>query len=78
MTLESFRRSINSRREFDPSKKEDLLELKYFNDNGKWKNGCPFYVEEPFIDVPAMCYFKYTDYMLSQIKVPTQKQKSPK
>jgi len=78
MNLKTFRRSYNPRREFDPSSKADLLELKYFKDNGKWKNGCPFYIEDPFIEVPAMCYYKYTEYMLSQIKEPKQKTKSPK
>jgi hypothetical protein len=78
MNLQTFRRSFNPRHEFDPSKKEDLLELKFFKDNGKWKNGCPFYVEDPFIEVPAMCYYKYTEYMLSMLKVTTRKQKSPK
>ena len=78
MSLQTFRRSFSARREFDPSSREDLLELKYFKDTGKWKNGCPFYVEDPFIEVPAMCYFKYTDYMLSQMKVSSRKEKSPK
>jgi hypothetical protein len=59
---------MHQRREFDPSSKEDLLELKYFKKNGKWKNGCPFYLEDPFIEVPAMCDSRYTDYMLSKLK----------
>lgn len=78
MNLQTFRRSFNQRREFNPASREDLIELKYFKDNGKWKNGCPFYVEDPFIEVPAMCYYKYTDYMLAQLKVTTRKEKSPK
>jgi hypothetical protein len=78
MNLQTFRRSFNPRREFDPTSHEDLIELKYFKDNGKWRNGCPFYVEDPFIEVPAMCYFKYSEHMLSQLKVTTRKQKSPK
>lgn len=78
MTLQTFRRALTPQRSFDPSKKEDLLELKYFNENGTWRNGCPFYVEEPFIEIPAMCYFKYTERMLSKMKVSTRKEKSPK
>ena len=73
MNLQTFRRSFNPRREFNPANTEDLLELKYFKEKGKWKNGCPFYVEDPFIEVPAMCYYKYTDYMLAQLKVSTRK-----
>ena len=54
------------------------MELKYFKEHGSWKNGCPFYVEDPFIEVPAMCYYKYTEYMLGQMKAPAKRtQKSP-
>jgi hypothetical protein len=66
--LSTFRRSFNPRREFDPSSKKDLNELKFFKEKGKWKQGCPFYLEDPFIEVPAMCYHKYTEYMLAKVK----------
>lgn len=79
MTLTTFRRSFNPRREFDPSSNEDLMELKHFRTTGKWKNGCPFYIEDPFIEVPAMCYHKFTNYMLDHMKDPAKRtQKSPK
>ena len=68
MILTTFRRAFNERREFDPSKKHDLLELKHFKQTGKWKEGCPFFLEEPFIEVPAMCDSKYTNYMLTKVK----------
>ena len=68
MILRTFRRAFNERREFDPSSKKDLRELKFFKEKGKWKEGCPFYLEDPFIEVPAMCYHKYTEYMLTKVK----------
>lgn len=64
--LATFRKSITPQRDFDPSKTEDLKELLYFKNNGKWKSGCPFFLDETFIEVPAMCYTKYTHYMLEQ------------
>ena len=67
MSLSTFRKSFAQRREFDPSKIADLDELKYFKDNGKWRSGCPFHLDDPFIEVPAMCYSKYTDYMLAKL-----------
>jgi hypothetical protein len=67
MVLNTFRRNIIQRRDFDPTKAEDLVELKYFKDNGKWKSVCPFYLEEPFIEVPAMCESKFTNFMLAKI-----------
>jgi hypothetical protein len=68
MNLSTFRRSFNPRREFNPADKKDLQELKFFKKKGKWKNGCPFYLEDPFVDIPAMCENKFTTYMLVQMK----------
>jgi hypothetical protein len=65
--LQTFRRSFNPRREFDPASKQDLQEFKYFKKTGKWKNGCPFYLEDPFIEIPAMCESKFTTYMLEKM-----------
>jgi hypothetical protein len=56
------------RRYFNPAKKQDLLDLKYFKENGKWKDGCPFILEEPYLEIPAMCEAKYSSYMLSKLK----------
>lgn len=44
------------------------MELKYFKKNGKWEKGCPFYLHDPFIEVPGMCDSMYTTYMLEKIK----------
>jgi hypothetical protein len=58
---------VNDRRIFDPKRKEDLIELKYFLDNDKWKKGCPFYLEEAWDNIPSMCKDKYTRLMLKSI-----------
>lgn len=60
--------NINPRRTFDPASKEDQLELKYYMKNQKWKNGCPFFSEYPWEDIPAMCKDKYAGYMLMKVK----------
>lgn len=67
MNLSTFRRSFNPRREFNPADKKDLLEFKFFKQKGKWKKGCPFYLEDPFIDIPAMCDSKFTNHMLTKM-----------
>ncbi len=67
MNLSTFRRSFNPRREFDPSSKKDLEEFKFFKKNGKWKNGCPFFLEDPFVEIPAMCESKFTNHMLDKM-----------
>ena len=61
-------RFAQRRRYFDPSKREDLNELKFFKKNSKWENGCPFCLEWPFSDVISMCDNKYSDHMLKQVK----------
>jgi hypothetical protein len=68
MILTTFRKAFAERREFNPADKKDLAELKYFKVNGKWKQGCPFYLEDPYIEVPAMCDHKFTNYMLLKVK----------
>jgi len=68
LNLSTFRRSFNPRREFNPADKKDLLELKFFKKHGKWKNGCPFFLEDPYVEIPAMCENKFTNYMLEKMK----------
>lgn len=59
---------IKPRRKFDPSDKNDLLELKHFLEFGTWKTVCPFELESPFIEIPAMLYSKCAGYLISKIK----------
>ena len=56
--------NIVERRNFNPESEEDLMELGFFVKNRKWKNGCPFHLEFPYSDVPAMCMAKYTEHSL--------------
>jgi hypothetical protein len=56
--------NIVERRNFNPESEEDLMELGFFVKNKKWKNGCPFHLEFPYSDVPAMCMAKYTEHSL--------------
>lgn len=56
---------VTSRRLFDPSKEQDLQELKHYVETNQWINGCPFYLEENWDNIPAMCMQKYARHMLS-------------
>ena len=58
--------NIVERRNFNPASEEDLKELGFFVMNRKWKSGCPFYLEFPYSDIPAMCMAKYTEHSLGQ------------
>ena len=55
------------RRLFDPSKREDVLELKHYVEHNKWNSFCPFFVEYPWEDVPTMCKDKFAAYQLSKV-----------
>lgn len=60
--------TIGTRRLFDPTSEEDLIELKHYLETNQWTNGCPFYLEEYWDNIPAMCTHKYAQYMLKSIK----------
>ena len=47
-------RYATQHRLFDPVSKEDVEEYKFFVKNGKWKAGCPFILEQPYLSVPHM------------------------
>ena len=68
--------NVNSRRLFDPSKDEDIAELKHYMETNQWTGICPFYLEDEWDNIPVMCMFKYTKHMLAKTK--STKQKSPK
>ena len=54
---------------FDPNNKEHLAEVKYFFDNNKWRNGCPFSIEHPYVEIPAMISNKIAKNFLEQVLV---------
>ena len=56
-----------TRRLFNPSSREDVLELKYYVENNRWQSHCPFFVEYPWEDVPTMCKDKYAAEQLAKV-----------
>ncbi len=52
---------IWQKRYFDPSSKVDIQEYKYFLDNSKWKDRCPFVLEWPHLTVPDMIRTRLID-----------------
>lgn len=45
---------LNNKRHFDVNSDKDVSEYKFYLDNNKWKNSCPFYVEWPFLNAEKM------------------------
>jgi hypothetical protein len=57
--------SRKQREVFDPKNKSHLEELKFYLENKKWKNGCPFYLEHPYLEIPAMVSQRFLKHRLS-------------
>ena len=55
------------KREFNPASKSDLPEYQYFITNGKWKDGCPFITEWPFLNVLDLIKHKIINRHLAKI-----------
>ena len=65
--IEQFK--MYGRRTFNPSNKSDLKLVKKYLHNHSWGNdGCPFFLEWPYLDVPSMVKDKITEYTLKGLK----------
>ena len=47
-------KGIRSRDIFNPNNKEHIEAYKQFLLESRWKNGCPFFLEFPFLTIPHM------------------------
>lgn len=70
--------SIRERRQFNPSNTEDLKAYKHFIDHGKWEGGCPFVIEWPWGNVPAMIQTKILDQYYDDLLTLAQRQNKTK
>jgi hypothetical protein len=55
------------KRFFEPSKKEDILEYKYFLEQGRWKTNCPFILEWPYLTVTDMIRSHLIEYYIEMM-----------
>lgn len=61
------------KREFNPADKTDLQEYRYFLDNYSWKNGCPFVLEWPFLNIVDMIKHKIVYQHIDKIIATSKK-----
>ena len=52
---------------FDPSNKKHMLDFAKFVKYNGWRDGCSYFLEDPFTDIPTMIRFKIADYTLSKL-----------
>ena len=68
--INHYRRSILAPVErvvFDPSNNKHMLDFARFVKYNGWKNGCRYYLEDPFSDIPTMIRTKIANYNLSKL-----------
>lgn len=58
---------IWTKRHFDPTSKNDLLQYKYFLDHSKWPQNCPFILEWPYLTMQEMIRSKLIETHFDKI-----------
>jgi len=65
-----YRRSVlasKPRIKFDPDNRKHMLDFARFVKYNNWKDGCSYYLEDPYADIPSMIRSKIVDYTLSKL-----------
>lgn len=57
--------TVESKRDFNPENREDMLEYQYFLEHGTWKTVCPFDLEWPFRDITSLINSRIVKYATS-------------
>lgn len=67
--MRSYKKSVLNIRPrviFDPNNTEHMVAFANFVKYNNWKSGCPFYLEEPYGDIPTMIYSKVAENCVVQ------------
>jgi hypothetical protein len=51
---------------FNPANKKHMLDFAKFVKYNGWKEGCSYFLEDPYTDVPAMIRARISEYALSR------------
>ncbi len=65
-----YRRSIlapKPRVPFDPANNKHMLDFARFVKYNTWKDGCSYFLEDPFADIPTMIRSKIANHTLSKL-----------
>jgi len=69
MSIQTYHNSILKPRVrimFNPSNTKHMLDFASFLKYHTWKNGCNYYLEDPYVDIPTMIHEKITMNVLSK------------
>ena len=65
-----YRRSVlvpKARVSFDATNSKHMLDFARFVKYNGWKDGCSYFLEDPFTDIPTMIRAKIADHTLSKL-----------
>lgn len=66
--MSTYRKSILAPRErvlFDPRDRKHMLDFARFVKYNNWRDGCAYYLEDPYTDIPTMIRAKIADAVVS-------------
>ena len=58
--------NYKQRVQFNPANRSHMLDFAKFAKYNNWKNGCSYFLEDPYTDIPAMIRAKIADYTMSR------------
>jgi hypothetical protein len=70
MMTNEYRRSVlapRARVPFNPSNKQHMLDFARFVKYNTWRDGCSYFLEDPYTDIPSMIRAKIADHTLSKL-----------
>jgi hypothetical protein len=65
-----YRRSVlapKERVQFDPRNRKHMIDFARFVKYNSWRDGCSYFLEDPYTDIPSMIRAKIADYTLSKL-----------
>jgi hypothetical protein len=68
--ISEYRRSVlasKARVLFDTSNRKHMLDFARFVKYNSWRDGCSYFLEDPYTDIPTMIRAKIADHTLSKL-----------
>lgn len=65
-----YRKSIfafRARVPFNPGDRKHMLDFARYVKYNSWKHGCPYYLEDPYVDIPTMIRAKIAEHTLAKL-----------
>lgn len=57
---------FKQRVQFNPANRKHMLDFAKFVKYNNWKDGCSYFLEDPYSDIPAMIQAKIAEFTVSR------------